>query len=83
MRLKFFDFAKFHGSQDQGGQKSQIWVKFSTGLKFLDSKCSIEPNEKHSVIRQCHFFLSFYFMFKKKKNGGTILVQVIRKSKKL
>ena len=65
MRLKFFDFAKFHGSPDQGGQKSQIWVKFSTGLKFLDSKCSIGPNENIQSFVNAIFF--FHFMFKKKK----------------
>ena len=36
MWLKFLNFAKFCDLQDQGGQKSQIWAKFSTRLKFLD-----------------------------------------------
>ena len=34
--LKFLDFAKFHVSQDWGGQISKIQVNFLTWLKFLD-----------------------------------------------
>ena len=35
-RLKYFDIAQFHNSQDQGDQKTQIWAKFSTRFKYLD-----------------------------------------------
>ena len=36
MRLKYLDFTKICVLQDRGGQKSQIWAKFSMWLKFLD-----------------------------------------------
>ena len=37
--------------QDQGGQKSQIWAKFSTRLKFLDfGKCTVPARPGWSKI---------------------------------
>ena len=58
MRLKYLNFTKFCVLQDRGGQKSQIWAKFSTRLKFLDS-ASFQDSCKTRVVKNLRFEQNF------------------------
>ena len=74
MQLKFLYKGKFQLMQVRGGQKSQIWVKFSMPLKFLnEGKFQLLQGP---VVKKSHIWVKFSTRLKFIYMGKFQLLQV-------